>query len=176
MKTVGLVFILFLCLGFISCKKQAPQLPSNKNLVADSSSVSLLTINQDLAHKEDSLLEKRVISSGKAFKKSEIGFWYKIDQSGNGSKIKGKTSCSLSYRLILLNGKLIENKTTTIKFGKKQSTVGLEEGIKLLQQGDSATFIIPWYLGYGMTGNETTIPPYTSLVYHVRIQNNPVSE
>jgi FKBP-type peptidyl-prolyl cis-trans isomerase len=77
---------------------------------------------------------------------------------------------------MLLNGKSIENKTTTIKFGKKQSTVGLEEGIKLLQQGDSATFIIPWYLGYGMAGNETTIPPYTSLIYHVRIKNNPVSE
>jgi len=46
---------------------------------------------------------------------------------------------------------------------------GLEESMKLLREGDSATIIIPWYLGYGMKGKEPKIPPYTSIIYQIKI-------
>jgi FKBP-type peptidyl-prolyl cis-trans isomerase len=160
--------ILVLFSGLTACKKQAPQLPSNKYVVVDSASASLLTINKDLTLKEDSLLALYVKSGNEAFKKSEIGFWYKIDDSGHGLSIENKTTCNISYRLSDLNGKLFEKSKSTVVIGKKKIVTGFEEGLKLLHKGDSATFIIPWYLGYGMKGNEN-IPPYTSLRYEVRI-------
>jgi FKBP-type peptidyl-prolyl cis-trans isomerase len=154
--------------GLTSCKRQAPQLPSNKNIPVDTAAASLLAINQDLTHKEDSLLEIYVKSKNETFKRSELGFWYKIAESGKGVKIEDKASCSFNYKLSILDGKEIENSKKTAIIGKKQLVIGLEEGLKLLHTGDSATFIIPWYLGYGMKGNEN-IPPYTSLRYEVRI-------
>jgi FKBP-type peptidyl-prolyl cis-trans isomerase len=156
--------------GLTSCKRQTPQLPSNKNIVVDTAIASLLTINQDLTHKEDSLLEAYVKSKGQPFKRSEMGFWYKIDESANGVGIENKATYNFRYKLSILNGKEIENSKKTVVIGKKQLIIGLEEGLRLLHKGDSATFIIPWYLGYGMKGNEN-IPPYTSLKYEVRIYN-----
>jgi len=171
MKKVGFILIMCLCTGFFSCKKQAPQIPSNKIVVDNTEAKTLLDINQNLALKEDSLLEIFVQKNDKSFIKNEIGFWYKIEQAGNGPKVTNKSTCNFTYRLALLNGKIVEKGKKQIGIGKKQIIAGLEEGMKLLHHGDSATFIIPWYLGYGMNGNKPFILPYKSIIYRIRLDN-----
>lgn len=170
-KTVFLIGILVcLCLNFYSCKKQAPQLPSNKGIVKDESSASLAKINHRLAIKEDSII--KVYAEGKkVFKKNEIGFWYKISSVGKGTIIKDSVSCKFSGKLMLLNGKMLERSEKQITIGKKETIAGLEEGLKLMHKGDSATFIIPWYLGYGMIGKDKLVPPFTSIVYEIKVFN-----
>jgi FKBP-type peptidyl-prolyl cis-trans isomerase len=171
MKKIGSLLVICLCLGFFSCKKQAPQIPSNKIVIDNSNAETLLAINQNLAIKEDSLLEIFAKKKDKSFVKNEIGFWYKIDQAGNGLKVTDKSTCNFSYKLMLLNGKIVEEGKRQILIGKKQAIYGLEEGMKLLHHGDHATFIIPWYLGYGMNGNKPLIPPYTSIIYQIKLDN-----
>ena len=161
-----LIFILFCSL--LSCIKQSPQLPSNKGNTGDENVATLLMINQKLAVKEDSILAK-FVHKGLGYKKSDLGFWYKIQQSTVGALIKDKDKCQFAYQLTSLEGKVLEKNNKQIVIGQKQIVVGLEEGIKLLHKGDSATFIIPWYLGYGMKGNNPTVPPYTSLIYHIKV-------
>lgn len=165
------VTILFFCLLLSSCIRQSPQLPSNKNKAADKNSASLLAINQNLAKKEDSILKRFVLQQNKAFKRSDIGFWYKIDHVGNGSGIKDSVRCKISYRLMSIKGKLLQDDEKQIVVGKKQFIVGLEEGIKLMNKGDSATFIVPWYLAYGMKGDGPLIPPYTSLICKIKVSH-----
>ena len=157
------------CLLMGSCKRQAPQVPSNKGNEMDKNTVSLLAINQNLARKEDGLLEKFALQKNNSFKKSDLGFWYKIDASGNGTKLKDSVLCKFSYKLTSLKGKVLEMEVKQIVIGKKQVVVGLEEGLKLMNKGDSATIIVPWYLAYGMKGNAPLIPPYTSIIYNVRV-------
>lgn len=166
--TVGFLLISF---GLPSCKKQAPQIPSNKIVIDNSDTQALLTINQDLAKKEDSILKLSVKKRDGKFIKNDLGFWYKIEQAGKGEKIIDKSTCSYTYQLSLLNGEFIQKGNKQILIGKKQIVYGLEEGLKLLNQGDSAVFIIPWYLAYGMNGNKPEIEPYTSLVYNIRVKN-----
>ena len=165
-----LIFVLLSCLFISSCKKQSPQLPSNKGIEVDNTNASLLIINKRLATKEDIILKKFVEHKG-SFKKNEIGFWYKVYDSGNGSLIKDSSVCKFSSQLTLLNGKILEKGVKQFVIGKKQMIVGLEEGLKLMHRGDSATFIIPWYLGYGMIGNKPLVPPYTSIIYKVKLLN-----
>jgi len=167
----GIVTLILLFLLMLSCSKPSPQLPSNKGKVIDENASGLLAMNQKLAIKEDSILEKFVLKTDKAFKRSEIGFWYKIDRSGNGSGIKDSVDCTFSCTSTLLSGKILETNQIQLVIGKKQTITGLEEGLKLLNKGDSATFIIPWYLAYGMNGKEPLIPPYTSLIYTVKVFN-----
>lgn len=170
MKKTGFLLVCCLCIGFFSCKKQAPQLPSNKVVADNTETKTLLDINQNLASKEDSLLEVFALKKDKAFIKNEIGFWYKIVLAGKGPKVEDKSTCNFSYRLTLLNEKTVEKGKKQIVIGKKQVVSGLEEGMKLLHYGDSATFIIPWYLGYGMNGNKPQVPPYTSIIYHIKLE------
>ena len=162
------IFIFILFCSFLSCVKQSPQLPSNKGNTSDENVAALLVINQKLALREDSILAKFVPKST-GYIKSDLGFWYKIYPSTGGTLIKDKEKCQFAYQLTSLDGKVMEQTNKQIVIGKKQIVVGLEEGIKLLHKGDSATFIIPWYLGYGMKGNKSVVPPYTSLIYHIKV-------
>lgn len=162
-----LLALVFFCV-FTSCKKQAPQLPSNKGNVADENVTTLLNINQNLASKEDSILEKQARQDPE-FKRSELGFWYKIDKKTDLPLIKDKDNCKFAYRLSSIDGKILLEGEKAVIIGKKQLVVGLEEGLKLLHKGERASFIIPWYLAYGMKGDDGEIPPYTSLIYQVNL-------
>jgi len=165
---ISTLFVIIILFGFISCKKQSPQLPSNKGNVADKDVVALLAINQNLATKEDSILQV-FADKDREFKKSELGFWYKISQSADGAFLKDKDICMLVFQMKLLNGKVLDHGKKQIIIGKKQVVTGIEQGLKLMHKGDSATFIIPSYLGYGMKGNLPLIPPYTSIIYQVKL-------
>jgi len=162
-----LLALVFFCV-FTSCKKQAPQLPSNKGDVVDENASTLLNINQNLAAKEDSILEEYT-GQDPEFKRSELGFWFKIEKRTDRPILKEKDNCSFTCRVSLLDGKLLQEDEKNVIIGKKQLIVGLEEGLKLLHKGESATFIIPWYLGYGMKGDDQEIPPYTSLIYQIKL-------
>jgi len=162
--------VLLLCMTTSSCTKQAPQLPSNKGNEPDNSEVSLVKINKKLATKEDHIIKEFAESKG-SFKKNELGFWYKIYNSGHGVAVKDSSVCKVYGKLMLLNGKTLEEASNEFVIGKKQTIVGLEEGLKLMHRGDSATFIIPWYLAYGMKGYEPLVPPYTSIIYKIKLLN-----
>ena len=168
MKKWCLFSIAILFLGIISCVKQSPQIPSNKRTEIDNDWSSLLKINGNLIQKEDSLLAIIAKKKG-SFKKNNIGFWYQIFNTGKGELITDSTLCKIDFKIFIINNKLIQSGQKTIIIGKKQSITGLEEGLKMMHKGDSATFIIPWYLAYGMTGNTDLIPPYTSLIYKIKV-------
>ncbi len=160
----GFVFLI----GFSSCRKPLPQLPSNKGNTVDENIAKMLSINKTLAAKEDIILYK-FSKTDTALKKNELGFWYKIDQTAAGKLIKDKDSCNFKCKLLLLNGQVVLEDQKQIVIGKKEIVMGLEEGLKLMHKGESATFIIPWYLGYGMKGSEPLVPPYSSLIFKINI-------
>ena len=169
MKNNFYILLFLSIILFGSCVKQAPQIPANKGIQVDSAAVSMLEINKRLAAREDSLLKLYVDSQHSDYIKSKIGFWYKINFSENSTLLKDKFR--INYHVFLLDGKQIESESKEIVLGKRQLVDGLEEGLKLLHKGDSATFIIPWYLAYGMQGDEKSIPPYTSLIFRLKIDN-----
>lgn len=172
MNKNSFLLIGLLCIALLSCNKQAPQLPSNKVVVDNSDAKTLLLINQNLATREDSILELLVTKKYKSFLKNETGFWYKVVETGNGKSIKNNSKYNIRYSLQLINGKEVETGKKEFVVGKKEIIIGLEEGIKLLHEGDSATIIIPWYLGYGMKGSKDPyIPSYSSIIYQIRILN-----
>lgn len=170
-----------LCVLFVlsltSCRKQEAQIPYNKIVQDNSRTTTLLAINEQLTQKEDSLLQLYVAQSDKKYIRNELGFWYVIENRGNGSQVKKEENCVFSYRLQVLkfdqSGKSLVQKadagTKKIVTGKKEIIEGLEECLLLLHRGDNATVIIPWYLAYGLKGNEF-VPPYCSVIYTISIE------
>ncbi|MEI6754483.1 MAG: FKBP-type peptidyl-prolyl cis-trans isomerase [Paludibacter sp.] len=168
MRKIGFLFVTLFFFGFVSCVKQMPQLPSNKVIERNMDNETLLKINSKLTEKEDSTIRILAESKG-SFRKNQLGFWYKIFHTGKGTAVKDSVQCSFDFQIMKLDNKLINSGFTKIIIGKKQSIIGLEEGLKMMHKGDSAIFIIPWYLAYGMTGNDM-IPPYTSLIYRIKLR------
>lgn len=169
LQRISLYITMFFFVGFFSCHKPTPQLPSNKGKVENENVASLLQVNVDLALREDSVLASLVKSHYDGFMKSELGYWYKVTQKTNGDLLKEKETCRIKYELLLIDAKLVQQAEMKITLGKKQIVTGLEEGLKLLRKGETATFIIPWYLGYGRKGLDQIVPPYTSLIFNVEL-------
>ena len=162
--------IVLFCSILFSCSKPSPQLPSNKGNVVDKSELALVELNQKLVSKEDSILTKYASQKDGSFKKSDIGFWYRMDLKTNKDQIKLNDICTLKYKLMTLDMSILKEEQKEITIGKKQLVVGLEEGLKLLHRGERATFIIPWNLGYGRNGLKNIVKPYTSIIYSVEIK------
>ncbi|MDE7149325.1 MAG: FKBP-type peptidyl-prolyl cis-trans isomerase, partial [Bacteroidales bacterium] len=52
--------------------------------------------------------------------------------------------------------------------GTGQMRQGMDEGLMMMRQGDKATLIIPFQLGYG-DRDLGMIPPYSALVFEMEI-------
>ena len=48
---------------------------------------------------------------------------------------------------------------------------GLNYAIKLLKVGDKAKIIIPSYLGFGLSGYQQSVPPYSTLLLNIKLLN-----
>lgn len=162
-------FILIITAIMVGCKKQAPQLPSNKGNVPDVEYETLLKANSALTEKEDSILKAFCEQSDIKYSKNELGFWYHKNQITDGKQIKEKDICEFELIIMTLDKKIRIKEIKKIVIGKKNTFIGLEEGLKIMRKGESATFVFPWYLAYGLKGYNDQIKPYTSIICEVKI-------
>jgi len=107
-------------------------------------------------------------------KKSGTGLRYKIYKKGNGKKkVENNSIVKLNYTVGFLNGNICYSSKNdgplVFQLGKAQVESGLEEGVKLLCEGDKSLFIIPYMMAYGMLGDGDRIPAGATLVYNVEL-------
>jgi FKBP-type peptidyl-prolyl cis-trans isomerase len=78
-------------------------------------------------------------------------------------------SAKVAYQAYLLDGTRIGGTDlsgpVTFTIGQGEAVSGLHEAVDLLAQGDSARFILPSYLAYGLTGDQERIPPNAAIFY-----------
>mgnify|MGYP003591493142 CR=1 FL=1 len=162
-------FIRFLLIGviainlFSACTKPAPQLPANKVHNTDSTATVLMEMNKIIAHQEDSLISRYVADSCQGFTKQEQGFWMKKIQNTGNRKFALKDVCAVNIKIMHLNGQYIDEIAQRITIGKMEIFSGLDDALMQMREGETAEFIFPWYLAYGMNGRGDKIKPYTSL-------------
>lgn len=161
---------LILIILFFACNRPKPQLPANKINTVDSSEIALMNANEKLISFEDSVLTLYVNKIDSTFIKNDLGFWYKINTKTSRKALKLNDNCTITYSVYTLDNQKLFHKTEKIVIGKKQLIFGLEELIKLMHLGESASLILPWYLAYGLKGDGKSIQPYTSLKLYVDIK------
>ncbi len=109
------------------------------------------------------------------FEKTDSGLRYKIThKSGSGIKPKKGKNVAVHYVGKLDNGTVFDNsynRGEPIEFpiGIGYVIPGWDEGIRLLDEGDKATFVIPSYLAYGEAGAGGVIPPNANLIFDVEL-------
>lgn len=108
-------------------------------------------------------------------KVTETGLRYEILQKGRGVKAKPGMQAIIDYKVRLLDGRLVYTSDST---GQKKFVItkggverGLEEGILLLNQGDSVRFIMPPYMAHHLLGDFKKIPPRSTIIYEVRLNS-----
>lgn len=156
---VRIVFLFgMICLLF-ACSNPEPRKP----IIRKTSSFMNESIerNKVLIQLEEELLKQKMDrDSLHTYVNSEHGFWYyyeKKDTLNFKTPVKGD-EVVFSYEIKDLRDSIIYSKEElgirNYLVDKEDLLTGLQEGIKLMKEGEIVTFLFPSYLAFGYTGFE----------------------
>lgn len=153
-----------------SCKENSEKV-ATKNEWSDSTSVGF---NKDRI-KEEELQINLYLSHHSELKLSPTGtgLRYQITKKTNGTKAESGDSVDVVMKINLLDGNICY-KTDSIELDqflidRSQVESGIQEGIKLMKEGEEAVFILPSNLAHGLLGDFKTIPPMSPIVVNLEL-------
>ncbi len=171
-KFLYIIVVIFLV--FSSCNKSEPRKPvlrKSGSFIEES-----IKRNKNLNKFENKLLQlKMQKDSLNNYINSEFGFWYfynKKDSLHNYLPVKGD-EIIFSFEIKKLNDSIIYSREELgdkrYLVDKEELITGLQEGVKLMHQGDVITFLFPSYKAFGYTGDKK-IKSNEILIYTVELK------
>jgi len=167
--------ILFIVALFVmsACKQNVHEKRQQQQIIKKEYEKRLIDANKGLVARDSSKILGVVRANNWEMDVTETGLWYQIIENGNGPRAQEGQIAELDYEVRLLNGQLAYTADSTglLRFRLSKGGVerGLEEGVLLLQQGDSARFIMPPYMAHNLLGDQKRIPPRSIIIYEVRL-------
>jgi FKBP-type peptidyl-prolyl cis-trans isomerase len=144
---------------------------ASKNEWTDSTSVGF---NKDRV-KEEELQINLYLSHHSEFKLTPTGtgLRYQITKITEGIKAESGDSVDVVMKVNLLDGKICY-KTDSLELDqflidRSQVESGIQEGIKLMKEGEKAVFVLPSHLAHGLLGDFKTIPPMSPIVVNLEL-------
>ncbi len=141
--------------------------------------------NKKIYDEEKSFIEKIMDQdSTTTYLASENGFWYYYNKQDTTSTVLPTMGdiVKFTYDIKDFNGNLIlsekENGLQQYKVDQSNQDLisGIREGIKLMREGETVTFLFPSYKAYGYYGIEeklgTNIPVQSTITLHSLEQEN----
>lgn len=164
--------LVLLLIAFNSCGPALVEVDVRKEPLARPED-SLMVYNQKFAEYEAQLIEDYISRYRLRMEQTGTGLRFKILNPGKGARITKGNKVTMSYRMYLLTGDLMDemprNNPLIFTAGKGEVIPGIEEIISHLGIGGKAKIIVPSHLAYGATGIPGQIPPRASLVYDLEI-------
>jgi len=178
-----LFYILFFSGLIISCKSPEARRPVQSH--SGSFIKESAERNKKIYDEEKSVIEKLIANdSTNTYISSESGFWYyynKRDTTTTEMPDLGDV-VKFTYDIKNLNGSVIlseeENGLQQYKVDQSNQDLisGVREGIKLMKEGETVTFLFPSYKAFGYYGIEeklgTNIPVQSTVTLHSIEQSN----
>lgn len=156
------VFIAMISLG--ACKSPEARYPVSQN--SGSYISESIAKNQELLEKEVTKIEAIIKEdSTREYKPSQNGFWYVYNKKTTDSTNKPNPEfgdivefdfsiSTLDNRAIYVEG---EKGTKTYAIDQEKLFSGLRQGLKLMKEGETVTFLFPSYKAYGYYGDKNKI-------------------
>lgn len=166
--------ILVLTITLISCVDPIPRRPVSHHTT--SYMQESVKLNKKInAIEENAILYYIAQDSLKSYSQSQNGFWYaSIHQEINKNKKPTIGDMVLfEYEILDLNNQLIytkeENGKVSYIIDKENLTTGLQEGLKLMKEGEEMQFVFPSFKVFGFVGDRQKIGVKQPLVYRVKL-------
>ena len=105
---------------------------------------------------------------------TESGLVYVLHAEGEGELAVKSDKVSLHYLGELVYGQKFDSsydRNAPLEFSYLEMGLipGFNEGVGLSKQGTKIDLYIPYFLGYGKSGRQPTIPPYSDLIFKIEI-------
>jgi FKBP-type peptidyl-prolyl cis-trans isomerase FkpA len=113
---------------------------------------------------------KNYISTHFPMEQAESGYWYTIRKKNpKGKEIKDMSLVRYTRVVGLCDATECYRDTMLLKVGNGNEIKGMHHALKMLREGEAATFIFPSYLAHGLLGDMNKVPPKSELIYEVEI-------
>ncbi|MDX5427695.1 MAG: FKBP-type peptidyl-prolyl cis-trans isomerase [Bacteroidota bacterium] len=128
--------------------------------------------NREMLRKERELMDNFNDTNKLDLERSGTGIYYRVHyRSGDTLRAREGDVVVFNYRSMLLSGEPLynspEGEPTQVRIGKEQIELGLHEALQLMNRGDSAVFILPSHLAFGVAGDQQKVPPNSPVLYEV---------
>lgn len=157
-----------------SCVQPTPRKPVSHH--SDSYMEKSVTLNKKINAAEEAAIKKYIaLDSLNTYLVSPDGFWYKYEHQINDEKplpIRGN-EIVFEYEILNLSEKVIYSKETlgkiTYLIDKEDIMSGLQNGLKLMKEGEKVVFLFPSFKAFGFTGDQQKIGVNQPLIYKVHL-------
>lgn len=170
-------FVVFCCIYLmfmVSCQNRYHEQKQLEKAHAQKVESRLEKANRGLISLDSARIVGVVRANNWNMQVTSTGLWYELLESGTGQIAEAGMRVGITYKVKLLDGRLVYSSDST---GVKYFTIskggverGLEEGLTLMKQGDSARFIMPPYMAHYLLGDQNKIPPRATIIYEVRLK------
>ena len=167
------LLVIFTLLLFSSCKPSEGRRPVSNN--SGSFIDASIERNKQLNNREYAQIEAFIKDSEKSFQSSQNGFWYTYNtkiETNNKTPEFGDL-VQYTYALKDLKGQEIypakEIETQSYYIDQQELFSGLREGLKLMKEGESITFLFPSQKAYGYYGDLDKIGSNVPLICDVSL-------
>ncbi|MCA0932079.1 gliding motility-associated peptidyl-prolyl isomerase GldI [Lutimonas saemankumensis] len=167
------LLIIFLGIVMTSCSDSKARKP----IVRKTSSFMSESIERNkLLNKAEQtvLIQKMESDSLNQYLNSEHGFWYYYEKQNPDETIFPSSGDEVFYthEIKNLDGSILysmeELGTRSYLIDKEELISGLQDGFKIMKEGEVITFLFPSYKAYGYLGNDR-IEPNQPLIYTVEL-------
>ncbi len=122
---------------------------------------------------ETSRIDSFLAQTDWEMEKTNTGLRYQVYHHGHGDSAAMGLTAEITFKALLLNGTPVAStppgETRSVRIGYDDEVSGLHEALDLLAQGDSARFILPSHLAYGLTGLNNQVPPNAAIFYDLHL-------
>ncbi len=130
----------------------------------------MIEANRHILEEEARLINEYIASHNLTMKMSRTGLRYHIEPLGSGAVPKTGEVAIIEYKSSFLDDSPMgaaEPRRMEIRIDQDHTIRGLLEGVKMLRIGDSARFILPSHLAYGVHGVPGEVPSRATAVFDV---------
>jgi FKBP-type peptidyl-prolyl cis-trans isomerase FkpA len=141
-----------------------------EELIEASFSALMQGINAEYIKKETAFLAENSKKPGVIITSS--GMQYEVIIQADGPKPLYTDTVLVNYSGKLLDGTVFDSsydRGAPMDFPLNQVIPGWSEGLQLMNVGSKYIFYIPSELGYGQSGRQNIIPPYSTLIFEVEL-------
>jgi len=176
MKKIVVLILFTITLVVTSCSQQQARKP-----VSQSSGTFMresIKRNKKLVANEEQQIDSIIKNNpAKKYIASAKGYWYYYDQEVTTDSITPKRGdvAYFDYEIKDIKGNLIyseaELKPQEYHVDKQNIMMGLRDGIKLMNEGETVTFLFPSHMGFGYHGDNDKIGITQPLICTVTLKD-----
>lgn len=162
------LYLIFCLLLVQSCKSPEPRKPVSR--ASKSYTTKSLKLNKAIVEKEENYIQDIIKKdSAHTYYTSADGFWYFYKTRNEQDSITPKfgDEVEFNYNLLTLQGDTIYSREElgerAYTIDKEEIFTGLRQGLKLMKEGETITFLFPSHQAYGYYGDNDKIGTHVAL-------------